>query len=396
MMRGWALFILMASSTMAYAQQPDSIFAKQKLKSTQYEFLFSYYQQDGNHSAITGGTGTEKLSVYINKLNVTHAIDSFNTILIEAGMDIISSASTDNIDFRVSSASAKDNRFWIAAGYQRGFKDKKQTVGVRPTLAMESDYLSWGLSAWWTSRNDLNNWRYGLNVQLFADDLRWGRLNEDYKRPVTVVYPVELRDSLWFDIYMRYTYNIDFDFQHDINRRMSIGLFPGIIVQHGLLSTPFHRFYFVGATKAVVENLPQQRIKLPIGIQLNSFIGARIVLQVYYRYYWDNYGIHGHTINLETPIKILPQLTFVPFVRFYSQKEAKYFFPYKTAITGETFFTADYDLSGFTSFKFGTGIRYSSIKNNFFRQISLRYAHYKRSDGLYFNQLSSYFNMAGK
>jgi hypothetical protein len=396
MMRGWALFILMASSTMAYAQQPDSIFAKQKLKSTQYEFLFSYYQQDGNHSAITGGTGTEKLSVYINKLNVTHAIDSFNTILIEAGMDIISSASTDNIDFRVSSASAKDNRFWIAAGYQRGFKDKKQTVGVRPTLAMESDYLSWGLSAWWTSRNDLNNWRYGLNVQLFADDLRWGRLNEDYKRPVTVVYPVELRDSLWFDIYRRYTYNIDFDFQHDINRRMSIGLFPGIIVQHGLLSTPFHRFYFVGATKAVVENLPQQRIKLPIGIQLNSFIGARIVLQVYYRYYWDNYGIHGHTINLETPIKILPQLTFVPFVRFYSQKEAKYFFPYKTAITGETFFTADYDLSGFTSFKFGTGIRYSSIKNNFFRQISLRYAHYKRSDGLYFNQLSSYFNMAGK
>ncbi len=381
---------------MAYAQQADSIFSKQKVKSTQFEYLFSYYQQEGSHSAITGGRGTEQLKVYINKLNITHAIDSFNTILIEAGMDIISSASTDNIDFSVSSASAKDNRFWIAAGYQRGFKDGKQLVGARPSFAMESDYLSWGLSAWWSGRNDFNNWRYSVNAQLFVDDLRWGRLDEDFRRPVTVIYPVELRDSLWFDIYMRYTYNVDFDFQHDINRRMSIGFFPGIIFQHGLLSTPFHRFYFIGANEAVVENLPQQRVKIPLGIQLNSFIGARMVLQFYYRYYWDNYGIHGHTVNLEAPIKIIPQLTFVPFVRFYSQKEAKYFFPFQTANTDEVFFTSDYDLSGFSSLKYGAAVRFASVKANFFRQISLRYAHYKRSNGLYFNQLSSYFNMAGK
>jgi hypothetical protein len=177
---------------------------------------------------------------------------------------------------------------------------------------------------------------------------------------------------------------------------MSIGFFPGIIFQHGLLSTPFHRFYFIGANEAVVENLPQQRVKIPLGIQLNSFIGARMVLQFYYRYYWDNYGIHGHTVNLEAPIKIIPQLTFVPFVRFYSQKEAKYFFPFQTANTDEVFFTSDYDLSGFSSLKYGAAVRFASVKANFFRQISLRYAHYKRSNGLYFNQLSSYFNMAGK
>ena len=395
-MHNWLLLVLLATSFIVKAQQQDSVFIKQSVKSTQYEYLFSYYQQDGDHSAITGGTGTEELKVFINKLNITHTIDSFNTILIEAGVDMISSASTDKIDFVVSSASAEDNRFWIAAGYQRGLKDKKQLLGVRPSFAMESDYLSWGLSAWWTSRNDLNNWRYGINMQLFADDLRWGRLNEDFRRPVTVVYPVELRDSVWFDVYMRYTYNIDFDLQHDINRRMSIGLFPGVIIQHGLLSTPFHRFYFAGATDAVVENLPQQRVKIPLGIQLNSFIGARTVIQLYYRYYWDNYGIHGHTINLETPIKIIPQLTLVPFVRFYSQKGAKYFFPYQTANVGEAYFTSDYDLSGFTSFKYGAGIRFSFVKDTFFKQISIRYAHYTRSDGLYFNQLSSYFNMLGK
>ena len=381
---------------MARAQQSDTVFTKQAVKRTQYEFLFSYYQQDGDHSAITGGQGTEELKVYISKLNVTHAIDSVNTLLIEAGLDVISSASTDRIDFRVSSASSEDNRFWIAAGYQRASKDGKQYGGARPSFSMESDYLSWGLSAWWARRSELNNWRYGVNVQLFADDLRWGRLNDDYRRPVTLVYPVELRDSVWFDIYMRYTYNVDFDFQHDINRRMSIGFFPGIIIQHGLLSTPFHRFFFVVPSPTVVENLPRQRVKIPLGIQLNTFLGARFVLQLYYRYYWDNFGINGHTVNLEIPIKVIPQLTLVPFARFYVQKGSRYFFPYQSVIIGEPFFTSDYDLSGFTSFKFGGEIGFSSVKDGFFKQISLRYAHYIRSDGLYFNQFSSYFNMLGK
>ena len=396
MMQRGLLLILLLASLIAKAQEQDSVFTKKAVKSTQFEYLFSYYQQDGNHSAVTGGIGTEELKVYINKLNVTHAIDSFNTVLIEAGVDMISSASTDNIDFIVSSESAEDNRFWIAAGYQRTSKNYRQTVGLRPSFSIESDYLSVGVNAWWTSRNELNNWRYGVNAQFFADDLRWGRINKEYRRPVTVVYPEELRDSVWFDIYMRYTVNIDFDLQHDINRRMSIGIFPGLIFQKGLLSTPFHRFYFAGTSDAVVENLPQERVKVPLGVQLNSFLGARTVVQFYYRYYWDNYGIQGHTVNLETPIKILPQLTFIPFVRFYYQKETKYFFPYQTANTGEAFFTSDYDLSGFTSFKFGSGIKFNSINNNFFRQISLRYAYYSRSDGLYFNQLSSYFNMGGK
>ena len=196
MMQAWALLILMGVSLMTNAQQADSTFSKQKVKSTQYEYLFSYYHQDGNNSAITGGTGTELLNVYINKLNVTHAIDSFNTILVEAGMDIISSASTDRIDYSISSASSKDNRFWLAAGYQKSSKDKKRFIGIKPSFALESDYLSWGVAAWWAGRNNLNNWRYGVNVQLFADDLRWGRLNEEFRRPVTLVYPVELRDSL--------------------------------------------------------------------------------------------------------------------------------------------------------------------------------------------------------
>jgi hypothetical protein len=392
---GLIIWLIIASITVN-AQDKDSTFTKKSVKSTQIDILFSYYEQDGSHSAVTGGVGTEKLSVYLNKLNITHAIDSFNTVLLEGGIDIISSASTDNIDMVVSSASAEDNRLWVSIGYQRLLKNKRQLIGAKPSFSIESDYLSLGLMAWWNNRNELNNWRYGITAQFFADDLRWGRLNEKYRRPVTLVYPEELRDSVWFDIYMRYSYNLNFDIQHDINRRMSVGIFPGLIYQQGLLSTPFHRFYFVGASDAVVENLPRQRFKFPLGVQLNSFIGARTVLQFYYRYYYDNFEIHAHTINLETPIKLLPQLTFTPFVRFYAQTGSKYFFPYQSAIQIEDFFTSDYDLSKFTSIKLGVGLKLLSIRNSYFKQVNLRYAYYSRSDGLYFNQVSSYIGLGSK
>lgn len=393
-MKKYLLLYFILFSTSLQAQSPDSVFSKKSIKSTQFDLLFSYYDQDGKHSAVTGGEGTEALKVYMNKLVITQILDSSNTVILEGGIDMISSASTDNIDFRVSSASSKDNRTWINAGYQHYNTENKTMVSVSGNFSMESDYLSLGAGLGWNSQNIMGNWRYGVGAQFFADDLRWGRLNEDHRRPVTLVYPVELRDSTWFDIYMRYSFNLTFDLQHDINRRMSIGFFPGLIYQQGLLSTPFHRFYFQGNNEAVVENLPRNRVKIPFGIQLNSFVGARTVIQAYYRFYWDDFGIMAHTASLELPIKVLPQLTITPFGRVYIQSAAEFFFPYQSAVPGEAFFTSDYDLSAFTSLKIGLAGRLLFLRSNFFKQISLRYAYYTREDGLHYNQISTYIGMS--
>ena len=388
------LFLLLLTLNFSgFAQDTDSLFTRKPIKSTQIDLLFSYYGQDGKHSAVTGGDGTEELQVYLNKLVVTQRLDSSNTIVFEGGIDIISSASTDNIDYKVSSASSQDNRLWASAGYNHYNTLSKTHTAVNGYFSMESDYLSIGLGGSWNGQNENGNWRYGISGQFFADDLRWGRLNEDYRRPVTLVYPVELRDSVWFDIYNRYSFNISFDIQHDINRRMNIGFFPGLIYQEGLLSTPFHRFYFVGEEDAVVENLPQQRIKIPLGVQLNSFIGNRLILQAYYRFYWDDFGISAHTINFELPIKVSPQFSLTPFCRFYAQSAAKYFYPYQQALAGEQYFTSDYDLSDFTSYKLGLGSRLLFVRGNFFRQLSIRYSYYNRQDGLYYNQISTYLQM---
>ena len=71
------------------------------IKKTDIELLYNHYVQDGSNSAVTGGIGTEKLIVYAPAIKVSHKSKQ-NIFSLNAGADIISSASTDNIDFIVS------------------------------------------------------------------------------------------------------------------------------------------------------------------------------------------------------------------------------------------------------------------------------------------------------
>jgi hypothetical protein len=168
---------------------------------------------------------------------------------------------------------------------------------------------------------------------------------------------------------------------------MQFAVFPEFVYQEGLLSTPFHRIYFNNDTLRV-ENLPRERWKIPLGVQLNVFTGNNVIIRSYYRYYRDNFGISSHTIQLETPVKLSPAFTLSPLVRVYTQTKAKYFRPYKAHTLDETY----YDLSRFSSYKVGIGARFTPFRqlshHNTFREIGLRYAFYKRSDQLSAHMIS--------
>src|SRR6185436_2958616 len=80
----------------------DSTYKKRKLNTYEVNFISSYYGQDGNHSAVTGGIGTEKLSDYSNALDLqitkTDSLLRTRTWNIELAMDAYTSASSDKID----------------------------------------------------------------------------------------------------------------------------------------------------------------------------------------------------------------------------------------------------------------------------------------------------------
>ena len=389
--------VLLLIPFLGKSQTPDTTFEKIQLLNTNISLVMSYYSQDGDHSAITGGIGTEELTVFATSAAVGIDLDSNDRLLINLGIDVITSASTDNIDFNVSSASYKDNRIWISAGYEHSFSKKRIQAGILPSASMESDYLSFGVRAWVGYINKPQTSRYSFSFQSYFDDLRWGRLNPDFRRPVTLVYPAELRDTAWFDIYMRYSYVFSFDFQHDINQRMALSIAPGFALQNGLLSTPFHRVYFEGHDIAVVENLPRNRSKFYLALQLNWFVGKRLILKPYYRFYTDDFGILAHTFALDFPIKISPQLSLVPFGRIYTQIAAKYFSPFMENSETSEYYTSDYDLSKFNSYKVGLGLSYVPFawlgkSNAQFKEFSVRYSYYWRTDGLYAHIISTFFD----
>lgn len=354
--------------------------------------VFSYYNQDNDHSAVTGGIGTEDLQVYVTHLSLDNIKDSVRTVHFDVGFDVISSASTDNIDFVLSSASKKDARVYSSLGYNRLMKDKLTTWGANTAFSIESDYLSVGQSFSVNHIKEDQSREISAVLQMYFDDLRWGRYQFDGTREL--VYPSELRTTKWFDHYRRNSYNLLLGFYQTINRRMTLGVYPGLTYQSGLLSTPFHRVYFADESKQV-EKLPDQRLKIPVGVQLNSFVGTKFILRTYYRFYWDDFGITGHTLNLESPYKASRVITLTPFVRLYTQRGSEFFKPYAKHEISQEFFTSDYDLSRFRSTATGIGFRYapySHKQRTTFKALDLRFTHYQRSDGMIANTITLLIN----
>ena len=100
----------------------DSAYAARKLKVTEVNLVSGYYTQNGNHSAVTGGIGTEKLTDISNSIEVKLArIDKRNrehNINLEMGVDHYTSASSDKINpATISSASYSDTRYYPSVGY---------------------------------------------------------------------------------------------------------------------------------------------------------------------------------------------------------------------------------------------------------------------------------------
>lgn len=376
---------LLALTLFSKAQRTDSLFQKKAVSKTDIQIVYSQYIQNGNNSAVTGGIGTELLHVYAPGAKISRTFKGYHQLNVDFGVDIISSASTDNIDFVVSSASALDQRVHINANYKKQLKRSPVKLGIGSGFSIESDYLSIPVMLSWEYAEPSQNRSYQAFFQAFFDDLRWGRLNPDYYRPVTLIYPVELRYKDWYEGYTRNSYNLKLGFTQVINRRLIAGFFPEFTYQKGLLATPFHRVYFKDGSEKV-EFFPGERYKIPVSFQLNYFLGSRMVLKGNYGFYWDNFGILANSLELEDAIKITPQFTLSPFLRVYQQSASKYFKPYQEHEIHEQFYTSDYDLSKFQSYKTGVNFRLLPARKNkhrlIFEEINLRYSYYHRSNNL--------------
>src|SRR5882757_1253290 len=92
-----------------FAQSADSSqYKNHKLTFEEANIVSSYYHQDGNNSAVTGGIGTEKLTDISNSFDLKmYKYDKLKrrqTWNFELGIDHYTSASSDLIDLKANSS----------------------------------------------------------------------------------------------------------------------------------------------------------------------------------------------------------------------------------------------------------------------------------------------------
>lgn len=359
-------------------------YKKQKLKIEEINFISSYYKQDGDNSAVTGGVGTEKLTdiatnleVILSKKDKKNNIHSFDVSL---GIDTYTSASSDNIDPNtVSSASSQDVRVYPSFDYNYTNVEKKYAVHAGVSFSAEFDYTSIGANIGYTKTSKDKNREFSVKGMAFFDTWK-------------VILPVELQnnpsdnEANHLDTKPRTSYNLGFTLSQVINKKFQMALLADIGYQEGLLATKFNRVYFDDVS-VHSEKLPSTRFKIPVGLRANYYLTDRIILRSYYRYYYDNWGINSHTFSLEPSIKLSAFSSLSLPYRFYAQSEAKYFKPIYQHQGIDEYFTSDYDLSKFSSNMIGLGYHITDSDKGIFNikrihSLELRYGYYTRNNGL--------------
>ncbi len=371
--------------------RPDSTqYQKRKLKVEEINLVSSYYHQEGNHAAVTGGIGSQKLTDYSNnleiKLNKYDRYDRKHTFDFEIGVDHYTSASSDKIDPKtISSASSADTRLYPSLNWTMENEKKGTTIGAGVSYSHEFDYQSTGANINFAKKTADRNGEFSVKLQAYLDNVK-------------LVYPIELRTTTGsgstgrehdhYDISARNSFSSSFSYSQIINQRLQIMFLLDLIYQKGYLGLPFYRVYF-DDNSVHVENLPDNRFKVPIGFRVSYFLGDRVILRGYYRYYKDNWGLGAHTVGLETSVKITSFFSVSPFYRFYTQSAMDYFAPYGVHTVADKYYSSNYDLSKFNSHFLGAGIRLAPPTGilgwNKLNMLEIRYGHYVRTNDLQSN-----------
>ncbi|TXD48452.1 DUF3570 domain-containing protein [Polaribacter sp. IC073] len=372
-------------------QDAPKVYKKRVLETTEVDFLTSYYTQNGDNAAVSGGIGSESLSDVTGTFVVSMPLNDDDVLTIDAGISSYTSASSSNINpfddgkadpFQASSgASSSDLWTNITGSYTHSSDDRNDIWSTKIAISSEYDYFSLGVGGSYTKLFNEKNTEVSVQGNVYIDSWK-------------LLYPIELRsanggkDSFNINNYTitgntnyapafvplngtgRNSYSLGFGFSQILHKKLQSSVALDFVKQDGLLSTPFQRVYFSDIADSFIDNfqladdierLPDSRFKVAAGGRLNWYLNEIVTLRAFYRYYYDDWGITSHTASIEVPIKIGNRFTLYPSYRYYNQTAADYFKPYESALSTDPFYTSDYDLSKYAANQFGFGLSYTDI-----------------------------------
>ncbi len=384
----------LAKSYSQTGKDSTKVYKKRVLETIEVDFLTSYYSQDGDNAAVSGGIGTEELTDVTGTFVVSIPLNDDDVLTIDAGVSAYTSASSSNVgpfddgpaDPFQASSGASSSDLWanLTGSYSHSSDDRNDIWSAKISISSEYDYFSAGVGGSYTKLFNEKNTELSVNANVYIDT--WN-----------AIYPTELRpfgengnglsNTLFtqntitgntnynprfteFADEGRNSYSLGFGFSQILHKNVQGSLALDFVQQDGLLSTPFQRVYFGDVADSFIDNfqladanerLPDSRFKVAIGGRLNWYLNETVTVRTFYRYYSDDWGINSHTASIEVPIKITKKFTLYPSYRFYNQTAADYFNPAEGALSTDEFYTSDFDLSEYSANQFGFGVTYTDI-----------------------------------
>ena len=379
-----------AHNILATGKQDTTHYSPRRLRLDEINFVSSYYHQNGDHSAVTGGIGTERVTDIANGLDLNlvwlnHNLNK-NTLAVGLGFDYHTAASQAYVS-ATGASSPSGTRLYPSLDWTVENAKSGNTFGIGAYYSGEFNYHSLGADVHFSVKTDNKMGEFSAKLQGYFDQVK-------------LIIPSELDPQTALDTGLvngrhrrrrnfgsspRETYNASFSWSQIINDRMQIMFLTDLVAQNGYLGLPFHRVYFTTG-KDSIEKLPSSRYKLPLGVRFNYFMGDNIIIRSYYRYYMDNWGIKSNTIGIEVPYKVTPFFSISPFYRWYDQTASKYFEPYEVHLITDQYYTSNYEFSKFTSQFFGVGFRFAPPTGVFgwknLHDMEIRYGHYSQTTDL--------------
>ncbi|WP_339886811.1 DUF3570 domain-containing protein [uncultured Flavobacterium sp.] len=176
-MKNYILYSLILFSTLSFSQVKDSIVYKKRiLETTEVDFLSSYYKQDGVHSAVAGGIGSEDLSDFASNIVISVPMNADDILTIDVGISAYTSASSSNINpfYAANTSNGDDDKHsaknsgtnWQTATAASGTGDTSTPIGTpwqASSGASASDALV-SLVANYSHSSDDRNFNWNADV----------------------------------------------------------------------------------------------------------------------------------------------------------------------------------------------------------------------------------------
>ncbi len=386
------VYLMMLHAFGQYYDKDTTLYQPNPLKVDEINLVSSYYSQNGDHSAITGGIGTERVTDLSNGLEVKLVgwdnMSRKHTLTAGLGFDHHTSASSAYVS-KTGASRTGGSRIYPSLDWVEENAKKGTSVGLGLYFSKEYNYSSFGINGQ-LSKKTKNNGEFTGKLSGYFDRVKLIYPSE-FVQIVTVTSASTGGDSKpKIPSKPRTTGTLSLSFSQAINQRMQGIIMVDGVFQGGYLGLPFHRVYFSNGGD-LIEYLPANRLKLPVGIRLNYFLGDKIILRSYYRYYTDSWGLQAHTASLEVPVKFTPFISVSPFYRYYTQTAVRYFAPYEKHVITDKYYTSNYALSAFTSQFFGVNFRIAPPKGIFsgLKSLEVRYGHYFQTTGLVSDVISA-------